>query len=233
MPRTVHPPVGGRGLGTGQGTRMARIVVTRPRERADKLVRRLRQRGHDVVVCPLIATAAISDEPIDVSVYDWVIVTSARGARELRRRSSGMMPRVAAIGRATAAAMGGADLVPQVATQEGLLAEFPLPPGRVLFAAAEGARRLISDVLGADFVALYRTQELAVDALPECDLVVVASASAARALAVVDTRAPVVSIGPETTRAAEERGLVVAAEAKTHDLDGLVAAVEAAVQGAS
>jgi uroporphyrinogen-III synthase len=34
-----------------------------------------------------------------------------------------------------------------------------------------------------------------------------------------------VSIGPETTRAAEGAGIRVVAEAEPHDLDGLVAAV--------
>ena len=63
------------------------------------------------------------------------------------------MPRVAAIGPATADVLGGADLVPSVATQEGLLAELPRPAGRVLFAAAEGARTLLPDELGADVVA--------------------------------------------------------------------------------
>ena len=92
------------------------------------------------------------------------------------------MPRLAAIGPATAEALGGADLVPAVATQEGLLAELPRPAGRVLFAAAEGARTLLPDELGADVVVLYRTRELRPTELPAADLVVLASASAARAL---------------------------------------------------
>ena len=53
-----------------------------------------------------------------------------------------------------------------------------------------------------------------------------ASPSAARALAATGARMPVVSIGPQTTEAARVAGLAVAAEAETHDLDGLVAAVE-------
>jgi uroporphyrinogen-III synthase len=210
---------------------MARIVVTRPRERSDELAARLEAKGHEVVVLPLIETVSLSDEPIDVSVYDWVIVTSATGARELVRRAEGRMPRIAAIGRATAAALGGADLVPRVSTQEGLLSEFPQPAGRVLFAGAAGARRLLVDALGADFVALYRTHELLPGEIPRgADLVVLASPSAGRALARVANAPPVVSIGPLTTRAARECGLRVAAEAVTHDLDGLVAAVEAALR---
>jgi len=54
-----------------------------------------------------------------------------------------------------------------------------------------------------------------------------ASGSAARAYAAIGGRAPVVSIGPQTSRVAASVGLVVAGEAFTHDLDGLVAAVEA------
>ncbi len=54
-----------------------------------------------------------------------------------------------------------------------------------------------------------------------------ASGSAARAYAGVGGRAPAVSIGPQTSRVAEHVGLTIAVEAETHDLDGLVAAVEA------
>ena len=153
------------------------------------------------------------------------MLTSATGALELKARAEGAPVNVAAIGRATAEAWGDVDLVPTTATQEGLLAELPRPTGRVLFAGAEGARRLLVDELGADFVALYRTVPAVVGGPVEGDLAVVASPSAARALAVLTTAVPVVSIGPETTRAAVEAGLRVATEARTPDLEGLVAAV--------
>lgn len=202
-----------------------RIVVTRPEGQEEELVGRLESLGHDVVRCPLIAIEPLGDEPIDVSGYDWVVVTSANGARELRRRARGQMPRVAAIGDATAAAFGGADLVPAVSTQEGLLAELPRPPGRVLFAAAEGARLLLPDALAADVVALYRTRELHPAVVPAADLYVLASPSSARALGAVRSGVPVVSIGPETSRAARAAGLDVVAEAVEHSAAGLTAAV--------
>jgi len=206
-----------------------RIIVTRPREQAAALVERLEELGHDVAVCPLIAVEPIGPEEIDVSGYDWVVVTSANGARELGRRMRGRPARTAAIGSATAAALPfDPDLVSKVSTQEGLLAEFPRPAGRVLFAGAESARRLLVDELGADFVPLYRTEELHPNAFPDGDLVVLASASAARAYAALGHAVPVVSIGPETTDAAERAGLRVAAEARSHDLDGLVDAVREA-----
>jgi uroporphyrinogen-III synthase len=209
---------------------VARIVVTRPAGQEAELVARLESAGHDVDHRPLIAVEPLGDDPVDVAPYDWVVVTSANGARELLRRARGPLPKTAAIGRATAEALGGADLVPGVSTQEGLLAELPVPAGRVLFAAAEGARQLLVQRLRADFVPLYRTVELDADLPADADLVVVSSASQARALGRLGPAAPVVSIGPETTRAAVDAGLVVAAEASTHDLDGLLAAVDTALR---
>ena len=202
-----------------------RVVVTRPEGQEEDLVARLEQLGHDVVHCPLIAIEPLGDGPIEVSEYDWVVVTSANGARELRRRATGTMPRVAAIGAATADAFGGADLVPAVSTQEGLLAELPRPAGRVLFAAGEGARRLLPDALAADVVTLYRTLELRPTELPTADVYVVASASSARALGALCTNGAVVSIGPETSRAARQAGLDVVAEAVDHSAAGIAAAV--------
>ena len=202
-----------------------RIVVTRPEGQEEDLVARLEQLGHQVIHCPLIAIEPLGHSPIDVSGYDWVVVTSANGAHELLRRVRGTMPRVAAIGPATAEALGRADLVPAVATQEGLLAELPRPPGRVLFAAGEGARRLLPDALGADVVTLYRTRELWPAELPAAELYLLASPSAARALGARRAGLPVVAIGPETSRAARLAGLQVVGEAADHSSAGLVAAV--------
>src|ERR687887_1586190 len=94
---------------------------------------------------------------------------------------------VAAFGHATADAFGHADLVPAVSTQEGLLAELPVAPGRVLFAGAENARRLLVESLGAEFLPLYRTRELRPVTAPTGDVALLASPSAARALGNVDT----------------------------------------------
>ena len=204
-----------------------RIVVTRPREQAQPLAERIEALGHEVVLCPLIELEPLSDEPIDLSPYDWVAVTSANGARELGRRREGEA-KVAAIGPGTAAALREAglepELVAEMSTQEGLAAVFPPDPGRVLVAAAEDARPYLRETLGADFLPLYRTRELTPDP-PEGDLVVLASASAATAWGKLPVALPAVSIGPETTRAARDAGIEVVREADPHTLDGLVAAV--------
>ena len=205
-----------------------KVVVTRPRERAAELVARLEALGHEVVVCPLVETEPLGDEPVDVDGYDWVIVTSRTGAEELRRRMRGRPRQVAAIGRATAEALGGADLVPAVSTQEGLLEALPRPAGRVLFAGAEDARPLLAEALDADVVALYRTRRLRPADFPrDADVVVLASASAAEAYAALGPTAPAISIGPQTTAAARAAGVRILAEAPTHDVDGLVEALQA------
>jgi uroporphyrinogen-III synthase len=208
-----------------------KVIVTRPREQAGPLVARLEELGHEVVECPLIEIEPL-DGPVEVDGYDWVIVTSTNGARELVRRAVGDLPKVVAVGPGTAEALGelGIEpaLVPRVSNQAGLLAAFPQPPGRVLFAAAEGARRGPVEELGADFVALYRTRLVRPDRAPDGELVVLASGSAARSFAELGVDVPAVSIGPQTTRAAEQAGLRVVGEARRHDLDGLVEAVRLA-----
>jgi uroporphyrinogen-III synthase len=208
---------------------VARVVVTRPAGREGRLLDALRLEGHDAIHIPLVAIEPLGDAPVDVGEYDWVVLTSATGARELRRRMRGVPRRVAAIGPATASAFGGADVVASTSTQEGLLAAMPAAPGRVLFAGAEGARRLLPEALDADVVVLYRTVPLVPPTWEHCDLVILASGSAARSYAALSDATPAVSIGPETTRAADEAGLTVLAEAATPDVAGLVEAVRRAL----
>jgi len=207
-----------------------RVAVTRAAGQANELAARLTALGCEPVLWPLIATESLADDPIDADGYDWAVVTSPNGAAELARRLRNRPRRLAAIGPGTAAALRARglepDLVPRVSSQEGLLAELPQPAGRVLLAAAEGARRLLVDELGAEFLPLYRTVELAPAVVPDADVVLLTSPSAARALARTSLRVPVVVIGPQTAAAARTLDLELAAEAESHDLDGLLAALE-------
>jgi uroporphyrinogen-III synthase len=211
-----------------------RVIVTRPRAQAGPLVERLEELGHEVVECPLIEIERTSDEPIDCVGYEWAIVTSPNGADEVARRARNL-PKVAAVGPGTAEQLRRHGIepafVPRVSSVEGLLSEFPRPAGRIVYLAAENARRRPIDTLKADYVPLYRTVLLEPQA-PDGDVVVLASGSAARAYAWTGGKAPAVSIGPETTRVAESVGVAVAVEAASHDLDGLVAAVQRYAGGA-
>jgi uroporphyrinogen-III synthase len=191
-----------------------RVLVTR-----EELVARVESLGHDAVLCELIRVEPLGDEPVDARAYDWLVVTSRNGAHELARRGV-TANRIAAIGPATAAALESnglrVDLVAETHTQEGLRDE--LPEGTLLLAAAEGARQ---DVLNADFLPLYRTIELHPE-VPDSDVALLMSGSAARALAATGARPPVVAIGPQTAAETRAAGLEVAAVASTHDLEGLV-----------
>jgi len=202
-----------------------RVIVTRPRTQAEPLLTALRAEGFEPVACPVIETETIDDGPVDVSGYDWVIVTSANGAAELDARRTGELPLVAAIGESTAAALAArgiaVDFVPSLASQEGLLAELPRPVGRALFVGAERSRRLLVDELPADFRAVYRTVELA-PSPPDGELVLLASPSAAQAWTKLGSTVPAITIGPQTTAAALAAGLTVVAEAGTQDVAGLV-----------
>src|SRR3954470_2672156 len=110
-----------------------RVVVTR-----DELVPRLEALGHEVVVCELIRIEPLGDDSIDASGYDWLVVTSRNGADELARRLIGGAREIAAVGPATAdtARAHGlpVDLVPDEASQDGVLRALPRPAGRVLLA---------------------------------------------------------------------------------------------------
>jgi uroporphyrinogen-III synthase len=211
-----------------------RVIVTRPRKQAGPLVDALREAGFEPVLCPLIEVEPIDDGPIEVAGYDWVIVTSGNGAEQLARRQLGYLPRVAAVGATTAAALETfgihADFVPSAPSQEALVAEFPRPPGRVLFVGAEEARGLIVTELDADFRAAYRTKRLRPDPPPRGDLVLLASPSAADAFAALRLDLPAVTMGPQTTAAARAHGIHVAAQAQTQDVAGLVAAVREAAR---
>ena len=191
-----------------------RVLVTR-----EELVAPVESLGHDAALCELIRVEPLGDEPVDARAYDWLVVTSRNGAHELARRGV-TANRIAAIGPATAAALESkglrVDLVAETHTQEGLRDE--LPEGTLLLAAAEGARQ---DVLNADFLPLYRTIELRPE-VPDADLALLMSGSAARALAATGARPPVVAIGPQTAAETRAAGLEVVAVASTHDLEGLV-----------
>jgi uroporphyrinogen-III synthase len=214
-----------------------RIVLTGTEDGGRRLAEGLLGEGHNVLRCPLVRVELLEGLPLNVGGYDWLLLTSRHGVEALFRRLEGPLPRVAVVGPGTAAALRehGVEpaLVARRSTQEGLAAELPRPPGRVLFAGAEGARDVLVRVLGAEFVPLYRTVEDAPEVFPDADLVVLASASAARALARLRRDLPCVSIGPVTTAEARRRALSVVAEAESHDRDGLLRAVKLAASRAA
>src|SRR5215211_2178096 len=195
-----------------------RIALTRAAGGNDELASHLRAEGFATVECPLVRIEPLDGPPVHADEYDWLVLTSRVGVERLFERLEGELPRVAVVGPGTAAALRARGIEPalvaRTSTQEGLVRDLPEEPGRILFAGAEGARDVIVRRLGADFLPLYRTVPVRPDAFPAVDLVVLASASAARAFAALQVGTPCVSIGPVTTAEAERHGVAVAAEAQ-------------------
>jgi uroporphyrinogen III methyltransferase/synthase len=212
-----------------------RVVLTGTR--AEPLAGLLRAEGLDALHVPLIQIEAYEGPPVRVADYDWVVLTSRNAVECLFTRLEGKLPRVAAIGPATAEALRErgveAALVARDSTQEGLVAEFPHPPGRVLFAGAEDAREVIADELAADVLPLYRTVELRPGEFPDADVVLLASPSAARALAAVRPDVRCVAIGPVTAAEARRLGLVVVTESQSPAPEDVARAVKLAASRSS
>ncbi len=235
------------------------VVVTRAAEQAGELSTALRRRGADVVELPTIVIGPPADdgralaEALDhVERYQWVVVTSANGARRLLdlvpdgRRLAGVG--LAAIGPATAAVLRAAHLPPDVVPgryiAEGLLEAFPTAPadgsGRVLIARAAVARDALPDGLVAagwqvDVVEAYRTGVAGAPdvgvraAVAGADVVCFTAPSTFErflALAGAGAVAPVVAcIGPVTGDAVRAAGFEVTVEAAVHTVAGLVDAL--------
>jgi uroporphyrinogen-III synthase len=229
------------------------VVVTRAARQSDELARLLSERGAEVVHLPLIEIvdppdggAILAMELADLESCSWVVITSPNGAERARSalldRPPGR-PKVAAVGRATAAALGRAvDLVPDTSTAHGLVDAFPPGAGRVLLLQADRAGDTVRAGLAARgwavrAVTAYRT--LTVPPAPAdaaraaaADAVVFASGSAVTGwVEAMGTRTPpvVVVIGPSTASVARSRSLQVHAIAADQTLDALVVALQSAL----
>jgi uroporphyrinogen III methyltransferase/synthase len=191
--------------------------------------------------------------------YDWLVFTSTNAAARflaaLGDRPVPASTRWAAVGPGTAATLHGGghppDLVPATSVAEALADEFPdapartgaTPGSRVLFPRAESVSGVLASGLRAkewsvDEVVAYRTVAGSPDpgalaAAGRADAVAFTSSSTVErtvSLLGLDRIPPVVaSIGPVTSASALAAGLSVTVEATEHTIDGLVAALVAAL----
>ncbi|MBK9179695.1 MAG: uroporphyrinogen-III synthase [Acidimicrobiales bacterium] len=234
-------------------------MLTRAADRIEPLATRLARLGAAVVEVPVLAIADPVDggEALRAAVagldgFDWVVVTSANGARRLLAAGpvAGRRARVAAVGPATAAVLEAAgvtvDLVPDRAVGEALLAALPAPPpsgGRVLLARAAVAREVLPDGLRAagwevEVVDAYRTVAVVPTAeqlarARRADAIAFTSSSTVEhflaAAGPAGVPPTVVCIGPITAATARRLGLSVDAVAAEHTAEGLVAALVGAL----
>jgi uroporphyrinogen III methyltransferase/synthase len=223
------------------------IAVTRAREQASDLGRRLQTLGARVVLAPAIRTEPLDAELPDLSGFDLLCLTSPTGAArllELVRDARDLAgPRIAAIGPGTAAALrtGGIepDILPSRSNAEGLVEALEgVEVRHALIARAQEGREVLPDALrerGAEveLLALYRTiaeplSDTERAAALGADLLVFASSSAVKAFqsAAGTLAGPrIASIGPATSATIRELGGEVAIAAAEHTPDGLIGAI--------
>ncbi|MDR7556702.1 MAG: uroporphyrinogen-III synthase [Armatimonadota bacterium] len=167
--------------GAAQPLAGRRILVTRPRAAARALCARLRALGATVVAIPTVEILPAPAKSLDralrrIGRYDWIVVTSANGARVLVTRAQALgldlrrarRPRWAAVGPATAAVLRAAGVrvakIPSRYLTEALGRELPDVAGRrVLLARADLAspdlaRRLAARGAHVETVVAYRTR---------------------------------------------------------------------------
>lgn len=188
--------------------------------------------------------------------FDWVTLTSARTVDVLRDEldsADDVRAKVAAIGAGTATAFRrwtgrDPDLRPATFTTAALARAFPRGAGRVLCARADIAPPGLEEALlakGWDAVRVDAYRTLFARSLPrevraalgrnEVDAVTFSSASTVRGFANLLGDASrsfaVVCIGPVTAREARLHGFTVRRIARPHTVEGLVLAVERALEG--
>lgn len=259
-----------------------RILVTRAEHQAGRLSRELAKHGAEPVEIPTIRILPAADfAPLDaalrqLSSYGWMLVTSANtvnvllarmeelgmvvpgmveGGSQTWRAMFGPMPKIAAVGPATAKAvrrMGwDVDLLPEKYVAESLLEALGdrLRGERVLLARSALARDVIPDALRelgiqVDVVDAYRTEipreslirvsEVFAESAAPLDAATFTSASTVENFVALLREAgqtapppnlPAISIGPVTSASLRAAGWEPVAEATEHHIDGLVKAV--------
>jgi uroporphyrinogen III methyltransferase/synthase len=234
-----------------------RIVVTRPRRQALALAAELERLGAAALVVPLVGVGSLEDpSELDGALarldrYEWIVFTSANGVAAVRDRlpaGTGLGGlRVAAVGPATAAAVGELGIEPAYVPERFEAAAIAdglgdLDGVQALLPQADAATPELATELGrrgalVDAVVAYRTVQVepSDDELEElrteADAVVVASGSAVRSVAVLVDRAPalrralLVCIGPRTAEVAREVGLRVGLVADEASADGIIQAL--------
>ena len=81
-----------------------RLLVTRPQAQGDNLANELRERGHEIIVLPLLEIVAIPKSKISAPDVQAIIMTSAEAARHAQAHLDGRFfaKTVYAVGEATA-----------------------------------------------------------------------------------------------------------------------------------
>jgi uroporphyrinogen-III synthase len=245
------------------------VLIPRGASWGEHVSRLVEEAGLEPLVLPLITIAPADDQEmlraqldeLGAGRFDWLVVTSQSTVRYLPRVPASVS--VAAVGNVTAAALRERGIpvafVPRRQSAAGLVDEWPIPTGRVLWPRSQDAKPTIADGLRAksmevvDVVA-YKTVSVLDQADHELDELGVLSGDDQALTAIEPRETPVdavlvtsgsvakqvlrlglpegttiVAIGEQTAEDCRRAGLHVSAIAKVPTPEGLVAALVAAV----
>ncbi|MCG6990143.1 MAG: uroporphyrinogen-III synthase [Gemmatimonadetes bacterium] len=233
------------------------VATTRDGDPADPLVRSLVADGARVLIWPTLVVepprdpAPLEEAARSLATYGWIAFTSARAVSALAHRCGppGELPRVAAVGKATASALEARGWRVDVvaggeganALAEAMAAAAELGGTRVLFPASSLARPVLEESLRAHGADVHRVDAYHVRAAPPdpaqvradlasgVDVVTFASPSAVRSLAEALgdlagglAGTGVAAIGGTTARALAELGVPDVEVGPKSGVEGLV-----------
>lgn len=225
-----------------------RVLVPRDGSWGSETSALLERAGFDPVVRPLITIAPAEDqealgaalEALGAGRFDWLVVTSQSTLRYLPHVPSSVS--VAAVGDVTAAALRARGIpvafVPTQQSAAGLVDEWPIATGSVLWLRALDAKPTVEDGLRAKGMIVvsavaYRTVPADAPADPasalDVDAVLVTSGTVAKQVLRfgVPDDTVVVAIGAQTAEDCRRAGLPVTAVASKPSPQGLVDALSA------
>ena len=214
-----------------------KVAITRPKERAEDTIKLVEKRGWRAVIVPTVEIVPRKDSlaSIDLSCYDWLVVTSASGASMLSEhfRDALKKIKVACIGPKTREALEKqgikVSLIPREYKAEALAEELIKKAGgkRILVARASTGREVLIERLKAAAevteVPLYDTTMPEKNALKafsrylekgDIDAIIFTSSQAAKNFfRVIDRKKieklKICAIGPITAQALAEQGVRV------------------------
>jgi uroporphyrinogen III methyltransferase/synthase len=238
---------------------MKRVLITRPREQANDFAEKLCAAGFEPIFFPVIEIRPIENNIVlerawsKLDCYDWIVFTSVNAVAvvfsQFERRS---LPRVAAIGPKTAAALQSRGITPDFVPEE-YVAESILPGlgdlrGKwVLLPRAEIARKALPEAIAEaggipHEIAVYKTLPVQPD--PEglaalksgVDWITFTSPSTVQNFVEILRqqemdplqllgKPKIACIGPITEQAARDEGFEISVVAEKYTTDGLIHAL--------
>ena len=224
-----------------------RIIITRPRGRAEKLSAMLRDLGAEVILMPTIRTSTIhgSLDGVELSGYDWAGFTSVTGVetlfellaetgRDIRELGGA---KIAAIGPATRDALKShglkVDYMPEIFDGQHMAEGLANFGGKILMLRAENGTPEIQSVftkygIFAEQICIYRTDYVKLSHVPSfTDMIIFTSSSTVRGFAesVTGMRgALAVCIGRQTADEAVREGFTRIRIAEQATIEAIVEA---------